>query len=260
MNICALIITKDRPKQIQKCLKSIKKQSYSDFDLFVVDAGEKSVEEIVNNVELTNCEYIKKDKCKQSEAYIYALDFVCNHKKKYDFVWLLHDDVIASKDALKALVEASENNVSFVSSLVLSNDGKTSNVPNISGFSENKGYGAWPLKLGKTLVRIADSSFCSVLIKVDAIKKVGLPRVSDKFGDASNYLSRLIGKYAAAYLVGASEVVHDYPAVSNAKVADSAKNLKVCAVVVTFNRKVMLVDCIKALLAQSYEKYDISIL
>lgn len=259
MKICTLIVTKDRPERLAKCLESVKEQSYADFDLCVLDGGTESSEEICAQFEFDRLSYVKVEPCKMNRAYITAFEEICKEDCGYDWIWTLHDDVIADKDALKGFVDTvnEEEEISVLSSMILSNDGKASNTPQVSTFSNNKGYGAWPAKLDKALVRVAALPLVSAFVKVEAVNVCGLPRITDNLGDNSNYVARLIGKYAPAYIAGRSKVVHDYKSV---RVTHDKKTEKIAAVVVTFNRKVMLVDCIKALIAQSYSNYDILVI
>ena len=254
MKICAVIITHNRTEYIAKLMSALDEQTFKEFNTFVFDAS--TTEDASNEIKKLLPDTVKYSKIKGHtvfDAYYGALKSVYD---KYDWLWMLHDDAIPDKNALAALVDAVSNvkKASFFTSMVNTPKHTPSYMPPLSPFSVN-GQAAWGEKLEYSLVRIGKASFISTFINSEAIKKCGLPTAKSSFKDNSDYLSNLVGKYGAAYLVGKSKVTH-YKTVKSVQGAPATK-LKICAIVVTYNRKEMLLQCVKALHDQKYNDFDI---
>lgn len=256
MKICAVIITHNRAEYITKLMSALNEQTFKEFDTFVFDAS--TTDEAASKIKRLLSGTVKYSKIKGntvSDAYCAALKSVYD---KYDWLWMLHDDAIPEKNALEAFVDAVSNvkKASFFTSMVNTPKHMPSYMPPLSPFSAN-GQAAWGEKLEYSLVRIGKASFISTFVNSEAIKKCGLPTAKSSFKDNSDYLSNLVGKYGAAYLVGKSKVTH-YKAVKSVQGSPATK-LKICAIVVTYNRKEMLLQCVKALHDQKYNDFDVLI-
>lgn len=103
-----------------------------------------------------------------------------------DYVWVMDDDTIPQTDSLEKLVTVAEREeqAGFLASRVLWTDG-TDHIMNMPHFLNSNDE-------NQPLREIKSSSFVSMLIKGDAIKKVGLP-YSQFFiwGDDSEYSERI---------------------------------------------------------------------
>lgn len=252
MNICALIITQNRKKTLFNLIQTLKQQTYKFFDTVIFDANSTDgTEEFIKPCLSPKDVYFKSEYVSKGDAFTAGVQFVCD---KYDWIWVLHDDTIPQKDALKELLDGVSHtkNASFFVSSILSADNKPLRVPQISSYSLN-GNPVWSEKLEHSLVRISGASLISTFINTFAIKKVGLPDNKSYTGNYSKYLSRLIREYGAAYLVGKSKVVHLKK--TSAAISRVIKP-KVCAIVVTHNRKAMLTLCLDALSKQNYQEFD----
>ncbi|HIX08139.1 MAG TPA: glycosyltransferase [Candidatus Borkfalkia faecipullorum] len=255
MRICAVIITYNRTNCIENLLKALIGQTYKTFDIFIFDVACDGDTELKAKKYLNHStKYIKAKKDNVFESYLYALESVY---EKYDWIWMLHDDVVPDKNALHELVSAISKvkKASFFTSALVTSDNKPSYTPALSPYSIED-VGTWGEKLEYSLVRISKASFISTFINTDAIKMCGLPTSKLFYKENSDYLSNLIGQYGAAYLVGKSKVILKKIEPMKSIVP---QKIKICAIVVTYNRKEMLVECIKALQTQKYNSFDILI-
>lgn len=256
MKICAVIITYNRAENIGTLISALAGQTYKEFDTVIFDASvNDKTEALVKSMHARAIKYIKINAQNAFEAYINALKTVY---EKYDWLWLLHDDTIPDKNALSAFVEAISRvkKVSFFTSSIITPESMPAYTPPISPYSVN-GQAAWGEKLEYSLVRIGRASFVSTFINTEAIVKCGVPTSKTSFGDNSEYLSKMISEFGAAYLVGKSKVVHLKAVKQEQK--EPANKLKICAIVVTYNRKEMLLQCLNALKAQKYKDFDVLI-
>lgn len=259
MKICTLIITHNRADKLKNLLEELNNQTYKEFDTVVFDANSTdSTLKVLKDASNEHLNIIHSDIDNRDQANCAAIKTV--YEQGYDWIWVLHDDVVPNDDALENLVEATHNvNVaSFFASTIVTKNDRLSYVPDISLYSSN-GMPAWGEKLEFALVRIGKASFASVLINRQAIEKCGVPDDEATFGDNSSYLKYLIKNFGAAYLVGKSKVIHLKKINSPKRIAPPPP-IKVCAVVVTYNRKAMLETCINSLLKQSYKNFDILII
>jgi len=210
LKICAVIVTYNRKHLLSECLDALKKQTYNEFDVLIIDNAStdgtfRSINRFINN----RIQYYNTGaNLGGAGGFYYGMKLA--YEKGYDWIWIMDDDVIPSPTALEELVAPAKEikNVSFFASAVYSPKGEAMNTPEISKFSTN-GYRFWYSYLDKGLVRLAHATFVSLLINRYAIAKCGLP-CRDYFiwGDDTEYTMRIIGKYGAAYMVGKSKVVH----------------------------------------------------
>lgn len=134
--------------------------------------------------------------------------------KKYnpDYIWVMDDDTIPTKECLEKLITAykqTENNTSFLASAVYGEQGEFMNVPVVDLTPTSNGYADWYKHLDKKMVKIESATFVSILINYDAVKKIGLPcKQYFLWGDDTEYTLRLTKYYGEAYLVGDSIAIH----------------------------------------------------
>ena len=135
-------------------------------------------------------------------------------KEEFDWIWIMDDDTIPTKDALKELFASfyhldANGKTSFLASSVYGIDGEPMNVPEISDKTHENGYKNWYTYLGEGMVKIKTATFVSILVRTEAVKKVGIP-FADYFiwGDDTEYTRRLTTYYGSAYMCGKSRVIH----------------------------------------------------
>ena len=210
MKICAIVVTYNRKKMLESCLRALLGQDYKDFDIIIVDnASTDGTAEFVEPYLSDKVKYLNTgSNLGGSGGFYYGLKYA--YRNKYDWIWIMDDDVMPTTEALSELLNALKyaGDVSFLASAVYSQDGNAMNTPEVSKYSTN-GYKFWYEKLEYGMVRIMHATFVSLLINRKAIEKCGLP-CKDYFiwGDDTEYTMRIIGSYGSAYFVGKSKVYH----------------------------------------------------
>jgi GT2 family glycosyltransferase len=215
--VCAVIVTYNRLNLLKECVNALNSQTYPVHSIIIVDNNS-------NDGTYNYCEKLKK---------INSERIVCIHLKKNiggaggfkigikeaslskaDFVWVMDDDTIPTKDALKELINSAiflngKENFSFLASQVRGISKSTMNLPIIETAPKSNGYPAWNEYLDNGLVGISCATFVSILVKTNAVLKVGLPfDFYFIWGDDTEYTKRLTTFYGKAFLVGKSCVIH----------------------------------------------------
>ncbi len=227
MNVLAVIVTYNRLDMLKMCLEKIKAQSFSCDCLIVDNASTDDTSSWCK--EFINQESTSKFMYENTGANIggaggfnYGFRRAC--ELGYDYAWVMDDDAFANPDALEKLMGADKtlggpDNYGFLGSLVLWTDGNiclmnqqrkkhgpllgknariTINEVNNAKISENK------------LIPIVTSTFVSLLVPINTVKKVGLP-IKEFFiwCDDIEYTRRVSTKYnIPCYSVLDSQIVH----------------------------------------------------
>ena len=211
----AIVVTYNRKKLLIECIDSILEQSYEINKLIIIDNnstdGTMDLLSKMNYLSNGKTFYKKLEKNIGGAGGFYtgfkeALNFTC------DYFWIMDDDTIPKKDALKELINSTDqirDKFSFVASSVYGENGEFMNVPKINESLSESGYPDWYKYLESGIVKIKEATFVSLLISVDAIKNVGLP-IKNYFiwGDDTEYTLRLNKYYAPGYFIGNSQVIH----------------------------------------------------
>lgn len=215
MNIKAVVVTFNRKDLLLECVEAIMNQTYEVSSLIIIDnnSTDGTYELLLSKNILDNDKvlYNKLDKNIGGAGGFYE-GIKLASKDDTDWIWIMDDDTIPTKNALEELVKASKlikGKTSFLASTVYGMEGETMNVPTISLEKEDNGYTSWYKYLDKGIVKISTATFVSLLIDVNAVRNVGLP-CKDYFiwGDDIEYTMRLIKYYGDAYFVGNSKVIH----------------------------------------------------
>lgn len=216
MKVCAVVVTYNRKKLLEECIDALLSQTYNLENIIIIDN---------NSTDGTSDMLSKKSILKNKKVYYYKLDenvggaggFHEGMKKSldynYDWVWVMDDDCIPKLNALEKLIESLEyvkdKNISFLCSKVLGPENEEMNIPQVSSKIGGNGYRTWMEYLDKSMVEVDNATFVSVLVRVDAINKVGLPwKEFFIWGDDIEYTMRLIKYYGPGYVVGKSIVLH----------------------------------------------------
>lgn len=206
MRINSVIVTYNRLPLLKECVVAVKNQTYPIEQIFIVDNNSKDgtreyLETLVNDDQIIVITL--------SENIGGAGGFSEGIKKSVmagvDWVWVMDDDTVPDKDALKELISGVtvSGNVGYVCSKVVWVDGMVHkmNVP----FFGPQGQGLIPINYYTNIadvLLIQSASFVSVLINSEAVYKVGLP-IKEFFiwGDDIEFTTRIskygyIGLYA----------------------------------------------------------------
>lgn len=111
VSLDVFIPTFNRPGLVEKCVKSVLSQSYSDFNIIVSDnSNNSSTEELFKHLKDTRLRYIKR---KKNYTGIEHLNLILSEVES-DFFVIFHDDDLMEQDMLKNLIEFLKNNEEIV--------------------------------------------------------------------------------------------------------------------------------------------------
>lgn len=208
IKIDSVIVTFNRLNLLKECISAVLNQSYKVENIFVID----------NNSTDNTWNYLKKMQTQDERIQPIHLNqniggaggfnqgmkaFI--EKSNSDYVWIMDDDTIPDKDALKRFVESIDivKKFGFLASNVRFKDGNTA-IMNIPGTS-----GVWNEYANKELIGIKFASFVSLIFPRYVVEKVGYP-ITDFFiwGDDYEYTTRVTRAGFNNYFVANSLVVH----------------------------------------------------
>lgn len=207
MKILAGVVTYNRVDLLKECIESLKGQTFSSFDILVVDNASTDA----TSSYLSSLDGIIVRRLEKNLGGAGGFNFIARYAvdNRYDYIWLMDDDTIPDPTALEELVKAKnelKNDFSFLSSYVKWTDGSGCEM-NLNLISYD--YRLEPLALlRKGFLALSGASFVSFFTKVELIRKVGLP-IKDFFiwGDDYEFSLRLLKKNMG-YLILDSTVVH----------------------------------------------------
>lgn len=221
--IAAVVVTYNRKELLVKCINSLLNQSLNELDIWIIDnASTDGTNELIEQ-KFGSYEQVKYMNTGANLGG--AGGFSYGIKKTvlagYEYLWIMDDDTIPTETALEKLWEKQtllKNQFGFLASYVKWIDGSSCemNVPSVSL--------KWREKIDDQfdhrMIRIDSASFVSLLIKTEAVRKVGLP-IKEFFiwGDDLEYTKRISREYPC-YFVYDSQVVHEMKSNSGTSILD----------------------------------------
>ena len=216
MKINAVVVTYNRKELLLECVNAILEQTLPINKLFIIDNNSNDgtfellkKKGIINN-KVVN--YTKLEKNIGGSGGFYS-GMKLAYNDSCDWVWIMDDDTIPTKDCLEELVKSlkilKNEKISFLASTIYGPHGEPMNLPGLNTDAENNYYSDCYKYLGNGIVKIKQATFVSLLINFKAIEKCGYP-IKDYFiwGDDSEYTLRLNKYYGNAYFVGKSVAIH----------------------------------------------------
>ena len=206
--IAACVVTYNRKDKLVKCLHALLNQTYSDFQIIVVDNAstdgtKDAIQEFIQNNQIRY--YNTGKNLGGAGGFNFAIKKVAN---KFSYLWIMDDDTYPNNDSLEEFVvhiNTLDNEFGYLTSLVEWSDGSAC-LMNIQTLHDKPFSKIKFLENG--LIPVKSASFVSLFIKSDVVKKVGLP-IKEFFlwGDDTEYTQRL-NSYGG-YIVTSSVVLHD---------------------------------------------------
>ncbi|WP_251717096.1 glycosyltransferase family 2 protein [Lactobacillus agrestimuris] len=202
----AIVVTYNRKKLLSECIKKLKEQTEK-VDIIIIDnMSTDGTSEMLKSLEKSH-EIIYHATGKNiGGAGGFHEGIKLAYRLGYKFFWLMDDDCLPTKDALKNLKVIDKKiggNYGFLCSKVLWIDNNICkmNIPKISISKKVEDFNSEivPIKMG---------TFVSFYLKREVVKEIGLP-IKEFFiwGDDLEYSQRISNKYPS-YLVNTSVVVH----------------------------------------------------
>lgn len=207
--IAAVVVTYNRLSLLLECLDALDKQTYSNFDILVINnaSTDGTEEKLRPFVEQGRILYHNTGKnLGGAGGFNYGVRLA--YESGYDYFWLMDDDTIPTPTALEELMNAKEilrDEFGYLSSYAVWTDGSICqmNVPGrlkkgdvFTGYSSD------------SLVPIKRATFVSFFVPRKIVAQIGLP-IKEFFiwADDTNYCLR-INRIAQGYWVTKSVVVH----------------------------------------------------
>ncbi|MCR4661970.1 MAG: glycosyltransferase [Clostridia bacterium] len=208
MKVASIIVTYNRSKLLVESLEAmLKMKENTDFDIFVIDNnssdGTKEIlEKYINNQQINY--FNTGSNLGGAGGFNFGLKQVA--KLEYDYAYLIDDDAVCSVDTLEKLLDFAKDNkdFGFLSSKVIWTDNSlcNMNIPKISLFKK--------ISSDTTDVqKIQYATFVSILINMEAVKKLGLP-IKEFFIWTDDFeYTRRISKQYNCYYVPQSIILHN---------------------------------------------------
>ena len=204
-SVCAVVLTYNRKDLLDKCLFSLRHQTFMLNQIIVIDNCSDDGTDTVVNKYAVICKKLDKN---YGASYGFNVALREGYNSGADYIWVMDDDTIPNKDSLAALVSAIEKqkgkNVGFFCSNIRWKDGSSCkmNTPKVSLF--------WNEDTINNIINLESCSFVSVLFPKDVIKKVGLPIAQFYIWQTDiEYTSRITlhYKYSGNFVIN-SKVIH----------------------------------------------------
>jgi len=213
--IFAVIVTYNRKKLLEECVKSLLFQSRRPDKIIIVNNNSNDgTSELIENLSKKN-KIIKHIKLKEntgSSGGQYA-GFKAAYKGGADWIWTMDDDTIPKETALQELVHAKEflknkSKIGYLASRIINVEGEDINVPRISLEKGKALEWEWGKYLQEQLIKISDATFVSIMFSREFILNLGFP-IKEFFiwGDDIEYTQRGEKEFES-FLVGKSIAIH----------------------------------------------------
>jgi GT2 family glycosyltransferase len=213
LTVAAIVVTRNRPALLKRCLAAIDAQTYPVKHLVVIDNASDQPTRDLLVAEIarrdTTFHMVRSEENTGGAGGFHigmraALSLLCTH------LWIMDDDCEPDPKALEELVAAiavvGEDTV--LGSNVFDLNGECTSVQQVAERIGPNGQRQYSLHLADGLCEVGGLTFVSFLVPVKLVWKVGLP-LKEFFiwGDDFEYSLRL-RPVARIYQVGKSKVIH----------------------------------------------------
>jgi GT2 family glycosyltransferase len=213
ITVAAVVVTRNRPALLKRCLAALDSQTYPASELVVVDnASDEATRELLA-VEVARRDgsfhSIRLEENTGGAGGFHAgmracLSLPCTH------MWLMDDDCEPDSEAVAELIAAAAivGEHAVLGGNIVDLNGESVNVQSISQRLGRNCAPQYPLYLAEGLLEMGALTFVSFLVSVDLVRKVGLP-LKEFFiwGDDTEY-SRRLARFTRLYQVGKSKTKH----------------------------------------------------
>jgi GT2 family glycosyltransferase len=213
ISVAAIVVTRNRPELLKRCLAAIDAQAYPISQVVVIDnASDQPTCELLaaeRAHRIADFHAIRLEENTGGAGGFHAgmracLALPCTH------MWLMDDDCEPEPAAMAELVAAAAivGEDAVLGSNVFDLNGESINVQPISSRLGTNYVPQYPVHLADGLIEMGTLTFVSFVVSVDLVRKVGLP-LKEFFiwGDDAEYSLRL-ARFTRLYQVGKSKVKH----------------------------------------------------
>lgn len=206
MQVLTIIVTYNRKKLLEECIRAVSEQINATTDILVIDNNSNDgTEQMIK--EKFSYIYYENTYANLGGAggFNYGIKKSFELEKKYDYLWIMDDDTIPNNDSLYEILKIEEmnKNVGFISPKTVWKDGSLCLMNKQSNLEKKLINEDTP-----DMERLRRCTFVACFINVNAILDVGLP-IKDFFiwTDDTEYTQRISIKYNCYYAKN-SIVVH----------------------------------------------------
>jgi GT2 family glycosyltransferase len=213
ITVAAIVVTRNRPALLKRCLDALDSQTYAVTHLVVVDnASDQPTRDLLASETAqrdSSFHSIRLEENTGGAGGFHAgmracLSLPCTH------MWLMDDDCEPDSEAVAELVVAATivGEDAVLGGNITDLNGESINVQPVSHRRGTNGVPQYPLHLADGLLETCTLTFVSFLVSVELVRKVGLP-LKELFiwGDDTEYSCRL-ARLTKLYQVGKSKTKH----------------------------------------------------
>ena len=223
-DVCAIVVTYNRLEKLKRCLSALKDQSVFCDILVINNFSDDGTSDFLSKQSALNENLFFIDLNENiGGAGGFSIGLKEAYQRGYLHFWLMDDDCIANKNALKELIENSQkfkNEYGFLSSLVRWIDGSLCAMNNqYRSFFQKYTYD------GEEPSEIIMATFAGLFITRKVVEDVGLP-FKDFFiwADDLEYTRRISRSGYKNYVVPTSVIVHEIHSNDKVGIQSDAKN------------------------------------
>jgi GT2 family glycosyltransferase len=213
ITVAAVVVTRNRPALLKRCLAAIDSQTFPASQLVVVDnASDQPTRDLLTSEAAhrdSSFHSIRLEENTGGAGGFHAgmracLSLPCTH------MWLMDDDCEPDSHAIAELVAAAAivGEDAVLGGNIVDLNGESVNVQPVSHRLGTNGVPQYPFHLANGLLEMCTLTFVSFLVSADLVRKVGLP-LKEFFiwGDDTEYSCRL-ARFTKLYQVGKSKTKH----------------------------------------------------
>lgn len=206
-DVAAIVVTYNRKDLLKECLRRLMEQRGAECDIVLIDnaSTDGTYEELLPLINEKKIIYFNTEK-NLGGAGGFQYGIIKAAALGYKYAWLMDDDTYVKRDSLEKLLSADKRlngNYGFLSSVAYWKDGSICNMnrQKISLKEKVSDYRS-------AEVPVIMATFVSFFVKMDVVKKVGLP-IKEFFiwSDDLEY-TRRISRQMPCYMIPESKVLH----------------------------------------------------
>lgn len=210
--IACVVVTYNRLQLLKRCIESIKKQSFEDFDIFVINNGstDGTLEWLSSQEGIT---VVNQENVGGAGGFYTGMS--TSYKKGYEWIWMMDDDGVTDENQLQCLYEMSvANGFVYANALVCNID-----TPSILSFGlSNNGVPILYSEEAKNTMYINSiNPFNGTFIHRSVMDKIGfIKKEMFIWGDEEEYTLR--AKRSGINPVTITTAIHYHPSIKTTKV------------------------------------------
>ena len=207
--IGVLSVTYNRIQLLQEEIDSIRKQTYKNFDIIVVNncSTDGTKEWLEQQLDIHSI-HVEPENIGPARAFAVGMKYIA--EQGYKYCWLMDDDVECRSDALEQLYNAyhEKDNIGFVCSKVIGVQGEPMNVPEIDSRPVSNGYSNYIELLDQGMLKVINCTFVSMFLSCETMFSLGLPLGEFYNWAVDTEYTRRLSQHNPCYYVNNSVVVH----------------------------------------------------